>query len=99
MKEVIKYQCEICGQQYNTKNEAAACEAVPVKYDRGVKVDDLVLITAGDGSGHKLRVRKVFVHSPNWGPSRFAHSVALSGDVIDSWGSRQLTYDSYEVLK
>ena len=98
MKIINKYQCEICEKQYDTPEEAKKCEALPVRNDRGVKVGDLVLITSGDGSGHKLRVRNIHVTQPGWGPARFDHSVYLVGDVIDSWGSRQLSYDSYEVL-
>ncbi len=98
MKIINKYQCEVCKRLYNTETEAGACESRGVAHDRGVRIGDLVLITRGDGAGKKLRVTSTGVHEPGWGPARFDHSVFLVGDVIDSWGSRQLTYDSYEVL-
>lgn len=98
MKTISKYQCEICNRQYNTEAQALECEARPVVHDRGVKVGDTVRITGGDGAGQLCRVTAVLVHEPGWGPPEYDHSVFLQGDVIDSWGSRQLSFKSYEVL-
>ena len=47
---ITKYECEKCGHQHITEQAAHECEALPIKYDRGVKVGDEVLITKGDGS-------------------------------------------------
>jgi hypothetical protein len=98
MKIINKYQCEICQRLYNTEGEAAECEARPVVHDRGVKVGDTVRITRGSGAGEKALVSRIGVHEPGWGPAQYDHSVFLVGDVINSWGSRQLSFDSYEVL-
>ena len=99
MKKVTQYQCEICGGVYPTVEAALGCEALPVVHDRGVKVGDTVLVTKGEGAGLKLRVTDTFVYEPGWGPERYDHSVGLKGDLIDSWGSRQLTFESYEAVK
>ena len=100
MKEITitKYECEKCNAQYSNKKEAQDCEAIPVKYDRGVKQGDFVLITKGDGSGHRGKVISVNVTKPGWGPRVYDHTIYLNVDVVDSWGSRQLSFDSYEVL-
>lgn len=100
MKKVVitKYECEICGTQYETQESAIACEAIPIQHDRGVKVGDLVRITAGDGTGQFCKVEKVCIHQPGWGPKQYDHSVYLTGQVVDSWGHRQLSFNSYEVL-
>lgn len=101
MKEIktTHYQCEICERKYATAEQALACESVPVKHDKGVKVGDLVRITLGDGTGSLCKVTSVRVHEPGWGPKAYDHSVYVTGDVVDSWGSRQLSFNSYEVLK
>ena len=93
-----KYICEVCGANYNTADEANKCEAIPVKHDRGVKVGDKVRITSGDGIGLLCTVENVRVHSPGWGPATHDHAVYLIGKVEGSWGHRQLSHNSYEVL-
>jgi hypothetical protein len=100
MKEIqtTHYQCEVCGAKYNSKGNALACEAVPVKHDKGVKVGDLVRITAGDGTGSLCKVTSIHIREPGWGPKDYDHTVFVCGDVVDSWGSRQLSFNSYEVL-
>lgn len=95
---ITTYQCEVCGKDFSDPGEAAACEARPVTHDRGVSVGDIVRVTTGDGSGQCARVTGLFVISPGWGPSRYDHSRAIVADMVDSWGSRMLTFDSYEVL-
>lgn len=92
------YVCEVCGHRYDNPDRAAKCESIPLKHDRGVKVGDTVRITKGDGSGSLARVTAVHVHEPGWGPPQYDHSVFLQADVVDSWGSRQLSFDSYEVV-
>jgi hypothetical protein len=99
MKEIIKYQCEVCGRVYDDKEDAARCETKPVQNDKGVKVGDGVLITRGDGAGKFAKVTAITVQERGWGPANYDHSVALVADVIGSWGSRLLTFDSYEVVK
>jgi hypothetical protein len=99
MKEIIKYQCEVCGRVYDDKEDAARCETKPVQNDKGVKVGDVVRITRGSGAGHLAKVTAITVHERGWGPAIYDHSVALIADVIDSWGSRLLAFDSYEVVK
>lgn len=97
--QITKYECEVCGAKYNDEKDALHCEQMPVEHDKGVKVGDLVRIISGDGSGSLARVTRVLVHEPGWGPARYAHTVFLQADVVDSWGSRQLSFDSYEVVK
>lgn len=99
MKESTKYQCEICGRIYDEKDRAEKCEAMPIKNDKGVDVGDFVLITRGDGAGGLGKVKSTHVQEVGWGPVAYDHSVALVADVVDSWGTRLLTFDSYEVVE
>lgn len=103
MKIVQKtfYECGICGKEYSDENEVKRCEAKPITQDKGVKVGDIVMIKAGDGVGHKAKVTRRFIIDQDWGhyfPERYHHTVALMADVIGSWGSRQLTWDDYEII-
>ena len=96
--QYTKYVCEICGQSYDTADAASQCESIPIKHDKGVKVGDKVRITAGEGTGMLCTVETVAVHSPGWGPSIYDHAVFVTGKVDNSWGHRQLSHNSYEVL-
>lgn len=54
----------------------------------------------GDGKGQMAKVTKIFVYSMDWGHyawKRYWHTVGITADLVESWGSRQLTFDSYEV--
>lgn len=93
-----KYECEQCRKQYNTEEAAHDCEALPILDNKGAKVGDFVLITKGEGTGLKAKVTGVYITQPGWGPNRYNHSVYLTADVVDSWGSRQLGFDSYEAI-
>lgn len=92
------YLCDVCGRKYDTPHEAEKCESIPVREDKGVKVGDIIRITAGEGRGRMACVTDVKVHEPGWGPPAYDHTVFVLADVIDSWGSRQLSFDSYEVV-
>ena len=97
--QITKYECEVCGRQYDNLDWAANCELIPLKHDTGVKVGDTVRILSGEGSGSMARVTAVLVHEPGWGPPQYDHSVYVLADVENGWGSRQLSFDSYEVVK
>ncbi len=102
MKTELKteYVCEICGTHYGTAEAALLCESKPVSQDKGVKIGDVVLITSGDGTGKKAKVKARRVLSREYGHyqwERYWHTVSLEADVINSWGTRFLTFDSYEV--
>ena len=106
MKEITKtetiYQCEKCKADYSSKAEAKKCEAKAISQDKGVKVGDIVMITQGDGKGLKAKVESVYVIDKSWGHyawERYWHTIALTAKIVDSWGSRLLTFDSYETLK
>ena len=97
----IKYECDICGEKYNTKKEALSCESKTVSKDKGVKIGDVVLITDGEGAGIKAKVTKKCINSKYWGHyawERYWHTVSLEADVIDGYGMRFLTYDQYEKI-
>jgi hypothetical protein len=71
-----------------------------VSQDKGVKVGDVVLVTKGDGAGSKATVESRFIFDMEWGHyawERYWHTVGLTAKLNDSWGTRQLTFDSYEV--
>jgi hypothetical protein len=96
-----QYQCETCQAIYDTEAEAVKCESREVTQDRGVKLGDEVLITGGEGKGHRCKVDNITIVTKDWGHyawERYWHTVAVSGEVIGSWGSRFLPYDSYETL-
>ncbi len=98
MKTIARYQCEVCGYVYDTEEAALACEQRPVVHDRGVKIGDTVRITRGDGTGSLAEVYGISILHPGWGPTAYDHSVCLNAKVINSWGSRMLAFDSYEVV-
>jgi hypothetical protein len=99
IEQITKYICEVCEARHDTAEGASKCESIPVKHDKGVKVGDKVRITAGDGIGLLCTVENVRVHSPGWGPSTHDHAVYLIGKVDGSWGHRQLSHNSYEVIQ
>lgn len=97
--QIQKYQCDICGALYETAQAAKKCESKPVSEDKGVKVGDMVLITKGEGQGSEATVESRFVFSMEWGHyawERYWHTVGLTAKVSNSWGHRQLTFDSYD---
>lgn len=100
MKEIktTRYICELCLQPYELAEDALKCERLPIIYDKGVKIGDVVLITKGEGAGEKAKVSGVYVVSPNWHP-RYAHAINLSADLLDGSGTRTLTFDSYSVIE
>lgn len=96
-----KYQCEICGHEYDKQSEAEKCEAKPVSQDKGVKVGDVVLIVGGEGQGSKATVDSRFVVNMYWGHymwERYWHTVSITANLIDSTGFRILTFDDYELI-
>ena len=95
------YKCSICDAVYGTEREALNCEKRPRSKDKGVKIGDIILITGGDGTGQKAKVTSIFVYDKSWGHyawERYWHTVGLSADIIGGYGSRQLTFDDYEVV-
>ena len=99
---IEKFKCEICGELYATKKEALSCESRPILQDKGVKVGDVILITKGEGAGSKGKVTDTMIYDKYWGHyahERYWHTIGLCADIIGGWGSRQLTFDSYETIK
>lgn len=94
----ITYHCAVCRAGYSSHEAAQSCESRGVLMDRGVKVGDIILVTCGEGAGHRARVTDLRVYTADWGPKRYAHTRGLTAELIDSWGSRQLTFDQYEVV-
>lgn len=98
---VTRYKCQTCGKVYDRLENAEECEKRPVSQDKGVKVGDVVKITAGDGAGLTATVESVFVIDREWGHyawERYWHTVALTAKVNGSYGHRMLTFDNYETL-
>lgn len=92
----VAYACIVCDQEYASEEDAKACEEKSVTHDRGVNANDLVLITSGEGTGSLGVVNKVLVFPREYG-ERYWHTVGLNVDVVDSYGSRILTFDAYAV--
>lgn len=94
------YKCSTCGHQYSTEEEALSCESKAVSQDKGVRVGDKIKITAGQGTGELATVKSILTFDKYWGHyawERYWHTIGLTAN-LDSWGSRLLTYDSYEPL-
>lgn len=97
--QITRFKCEICGETYSTAQEALNCERKPVSEDKGVKPGDKVRILSGEGTGEIATVERVFVLDKDWGhyaAARYHHTVAVNAKLDNSWGNRQLTFDSYE---
>lgn len=65
-----------------------------------VKVDDVVRVTFGEGTGKRAKVLETHL-SPchDLGtPMRYWHTLVLHARLIDDWGDRTLYFDWYEVL-
>jgi signal peptidase I len=96
---VTKFRCTTCKHVYDSKEGADRCESKPITQDRGVKVGDVVRITAGDGTGKTATVESVYVVDREWGHyawERYWHTIALTAKVNDNYGHRVLVFDSYE---
>jgi hypothetical protein len=95
------FQCELCQTVYRTEAEAKRCESVPVHEDKGAKVGDIVRVLTGEGKGELAKVTRRTVIDKDWGhyaAKRYWHTVAVDANLINSWGSRFLTFDAYEAV-
>lgn len=95
----VTYKCEKCGGTYSTEERALECEATSIRRDKGVQIGDIVTITLGDGVGKKAKVTRVGTLSPNEANhyKKYVHTVCLTADIIDGWGTRTLMWDTYVV--
>ena len=103
MKEIplTLYQCEVCGEKYETRKRAEKCESKPVTQDKGARVGSIVRVLSGDGTGGLAKVTDVYVLSMEWGHyawERYWHTVAVNADLVSDLGSRMLTFDSYKIM-
>jgi hypothetical protein len=100
---ITRYQCELCKALYTSKDQAIECESKPVSHDKGVKVGDLVIVTAGEGAGATAKVTEVFVIDKDWGHyyrEQYHHTVAIAAELTTyPYGSRYLPYDHYKPLE
>jgi len=99
-KERTYYICDICGSSYYTEEQCLLCESKPKTHDKGVRVGDVVKVTAGDGSGKFAQVTDVGVCDKEYGHyqwEKYWHTVYLHAKLIDDVGSRMLLFDSYDV--
>ena len=95
------FKCKICGQTFSTEKDQLECESKPITYDNA-DIGDEVKILIGQCSGQYIKVEEKWVVTKDWGHydwKRYWHTIAISGKVIDDWGSRQLTFDAYEPCK
>jgi len=103
MAEVVKltrYKCSKCGALYGSQTDAESCESRPITKDKGAKVGDIVTILNGEGAGQKAKVTNVHVIDREWGHyawERYWHTVSVTADLVDGYGTRHLTFDSYKV--
>lgn len=98
---IIKYECGVCGERYYDVAKAVECEQRPVTQSKGVKVGDTIKIISGGGQGRGIVIR-IDVIQKSWAEHqwlRYWHTERLIVDCLDSYGSRVLTFDDYEVIK
>jgi hypothetical protein len=93
------YACDVCGHQYASADSAIKCEQIPILYDLGVKVGDSVRITYGEDAGNLAVVESIHVASLGHVPKWLVHSRYLIAKCVESYGSRVLYYQQYEVMK
>lgn len=95
---IKKWRCIVCNEIFNDIMEAARCEAEPVTKDKGAKLGDRVLITKDDGKGKTAIVNEISVLSKTYAGLYFWHTIAVAAKIENDWGTRFLTFDSYEVI-
>jgi len=97
-KQVTKYICDICGSVFSNKEDALFCESHAVVNNKPVNVGDVVTITSGDGWGELAKVTKLVVFPCGSGcPKRYWHTVMAEVNLINSFSSRLLFFDGYEL--
>lgn len=74
MKIINLFQCDICGEKYETVEKCMECENTPIRYDKGVKIGDKVTITRGDGKGDTATVKKINVLPSTWHGNEYKHT-------------------------
>lgn len=97
IKEITRYQCEICEQEYTNKADAVLCSERPTTQDKGVKIGDQVRVLKGDGIGEIYTVSSVYFAKKEWGHyawETFWHTPIVVAEK-NGW-SRVLAFDSYE---
>jgi len=95
-----QYACPVCGCQYETNSEAMDCASHPISENRGVGIGDVVRITRGDGRGEFAKVIRVGILSKYYGHYQWEklwHTIYVEADLIESFGTRMLSFDNYEV--
>lgn len=104
------FRCNKCGTRYGRPEAWERCQRRAVLNDRGVRVGDVVRITAGRYAGRRASVFLVCVMGPTslpgGEPDEFWHTVGLyvlvqPGHVVkgvEAVPDEFLTFDEYEVL-
>ena len=100
-RTIIRYECEICGASYGTKEGALSCESKPISKDIGVLPGNVVRVTQGHGYGETATVVERKVYSKDWGHyrwERYWHTVGFTVNFSNGT-SRGLTFDDYEIVE
>lgn len=95
---VSTFKCKVCGESFGTNEEKLECERTPITHD-DAEIGDIVIIKQGDGIGAKALVKRKWVTEKSWGHyawKRYWHTISLEADIVGSYGTRLLTFDSYE---
>ena len=98
-KYVTYYVCEKCNKSYGTEDEAKDCESKEITQDKGAKIGDRVRVLTGEGGGEKGTIESISIQDKYWGHyawERYWHTIGVNAK-LDSYGSRFLTYDAYEL--
>lgn len=97
---LTRYECGICGSQYESQDGALKCESRPICQGKGAKIGDRVRVLNGDGAGEIAHVTDLSVIDMRWGHyvwERYWHTIAVTAR-LSSGGFRLLTFDCYELL-
>lgn len=97
---LTRYECGLCGKQYESQGGALKCESRQISQDKGAKIGDRVRVLSGDGRGEIATVTNGAVIDMSWGHyawERYWHTVSVTAQ-LSSGAYRLLTFDDYELL-
>lgn len=102
MNVITRYACSICGQEYDSADQAIACENYPLVTEAKIpRINDNVLILEGQGCGQEANILAMHI-VPCIGASNrhYWHTVDLivRFPYQGAMAQRVLLHGQYEVL-
>ncbi len=97
---VTWYECDVCKARFIRPSSARACEAEPMRKDKGAKVGSIVKILTGEGKGQTAVVAKLgIIGGDDDFPARYHHTRMVEAVLISGRGSRSLLFPDYAVVR